>query len=649
VASSDSRPRAAASTLALLLFAAAASASESFTLTIPQRFDASQEIGEVRILLGLSAPAAGAQLVVGGSTTVPLGSTLAHAGDSVSFDSASGNRALIRYRPLSNFQGDFCAGGGAVEKTIALRFDGPQDVVNYRMSSFVAGAPAVECSNVSRRVAETTATIAANADGVAPALDATNNGRLPIDVVLVLDKSGSIAGLPPDSGPSSITTKVEILKAAANAFVVGWQEIDAPNAGVNADDRIAVVFFDSVATPQTLPGADAPANVFLRRSADWDSVTPVINTLTPGNATSIGAGINAAMQQWAADPASDVWVVVVTDGMQNTAPLVAPAPSGFLALPPVAILPAELRKRFIPIQMIGFGTPATVDENLIRDISLQTAGRSYMSVSASTMFDVFAMTLVSVLKGNTASLATRTTQRLSANEPAATRPVIVDKSAKRVVFALQWTPPFTKAFDLEVMRPGATVATTPTHTRTLPQAVFQTFDKPDVGTWTTRIRRNAQVRPEIPYTLNVFFQERHLDFRVTVDDRFRVRTEIAWDGKPLANLPAGAVRVRVLRPSATLASVLRASSSKEARPTPGDPQTKAQLAVLALTPREVFKLVPAPAETVTLREEKRGVYSAAIKKPLIPGSYAFEVVLDWTDPRTGRVHREERVEHFVPR
>jgi len=69
--------------------------------------------------------------------------------------------------------------------------------------------------------------------------------------------------------------------------------------------------------------------------------------------------------------------------------------------------PQELRKRFIPIQTIGFGTPAQVDETLMRNISVETSGLSYQAITASTMFDVFGMTLVAILKGNTASMATR--------------------------------------------------------------------------------------------------------------------------------------------------------------------------------------------------------------------------------------------------
>ncbi|MEA2490930.1 MAG: hypothetical protein QOH21_2722 [Acidobacteriota bacterium] len=651
----------------LALLPLRAGASESFTLTIPQRFDASQETGEVRIVLGLNAAPAGAQLVVGGSTTIALGATQTVAGDSVSFESAPGNRVMIRYKPLSNFGADFCAGANAVEKSIALRFQGAQDVIDFRMSSFVVAAPAAECSAASRRVVDLSASIAATADGVAPALSATDMGRLPLDVILVLDKSGSIADLPPEANPGSMTTKVQILKAAMNAFVANWREIDAPSGGANwSEDRLGVVFFDNTATPQTLAGADAPANFFVQRGSSatpgpWDAVLGAIGGLTPGGSTSIGAGINAAMQQWKADPSHDATLVLVTDGIQNTAPLIAPTASGFLGLAPVSGLPDELRKRFIPIQALGFGVPATVDEELLRNIALETAGRSYIGVNAATVYDDLAMTLVAILKGNTASIATRHSATLTGTGPTAPRSVLVDPSARRVVFSLQWTPPLRDALVLQVFRPGSTSVAAPTRRESLPEASLQTFDlgsKADVGTWSVRVARNPRSndrRTPVPYTLNVFFLESHLDYRLslqparaTVGQPVRLRAEISYDGKPLRGLPPGALRVRVLRPSATLATVLRGAKTGRNRPAPGgDPQTDLQRQIDALSPAAVAKLLPSEAETVAFREEKNGIYTANITKPAITGSYAFEVVLDWNDPRTGHVHREERLEEMA--
>jgi hypothetical protein len=152
-------------------------ASESFTLNIPQRLDASQETGEVRILLGLSVAPAGSHLVVNGAATLNLGDSQMVAGDSVSFAAANGNHVLITYSPRSNFGADFCAGGSAVAKNIPMRFTGPQDVVDFAMSSFVVGAPAAECSKVSRRVADLAATIVPAADAEPRRRRRISNGR----------------------------------------------------------------------------------------------------------------------------------------------------------------------------------------------------------------------------------------------------------------------------------------------------------------------------------------------------------------------------------------------------------------------------------------------------------------------------------------
>jgi hypothetical protein len=279
-------------------------------------------------------------------------------------------------------------------------------------------------------------------------------------------------------------------------------------------------------------------------------------------------------------------------------------------------------------------------------------------VDAVTMFDTFAMTLVSFLKGNTASIATRTSSSLTVAAPLATKKVRIDKSARRVVFSLQWTPPLTGAFTMEVTRPNAPTVATPTHVQNLPQAEIQRFDleKPEAGIWSVRVRRSPRLkdRGAVPYTLNVFFLERHLDYRLSIDpgravvgQTQRLRAEISYDGKPLSGLPDGAVRVRVLRPKASLEAVLRRTKGRPQRPPAGDPQSDAQRAVSALSSEEIAQLRPAEAELITMHEEKRGFYSVPVAKATVAGSYAFEVVLDWDDPRTGHIHREERLEEFV--
>jgi hypothetical protein len=651
------------------LRAVTASASESFTLNIPVRGNAQQETGEVRITLTLDTPSAGAQLVVNGNTTVNLGQTQSVGGDSVIFETAGGNDVRITYKPLSNFGADFCAGGGALEKNIPMRFVGPQDVTEYRVTTYIVAAPAVECSAVSKHTGDTPASLIPVDDGVAPALVAANRGRHPFDVVLVLDKSGSMADLPPGTGPSPMNpSKAQILKSAITTFVSQWAEIDQPtmDGGEWSHDRLGVVFFDSVPAAQTLVGADPPANVFLQRGSQmppgaWAAVSSTVNALTPGGSTSIGGGINEAMSQWKADPAHDLSLIVVTDGIQNTAPLIDVTASGFLGLLPVSGFPLELRKRFVPIQTIGFGTPAAVDETLLKNISLETSGVSYISANASAMFDALGMTLVALLKGNTISMALSHHDTLSAMGFSTPQPVLVDRSAQRVMFTVQWAPPLVGVADLEVVRPNGVVAT-PDSAEKTPQSSIQTFNiKPgDVGAWNVRVKHGLRKsRLPVPYALSAIILERHLDYRLSFEpprktggDAITIRAVVDWDGKRLAGLPDGAIRIRVHGPTAALGNILHDSPfvdrSKGTTTTPaGDRLTPYDRKIAALSRDLIKRMQPKDFGTITMREESHGVYAATFDQTSIPGSYSFDAILDWDTERTGHTKRIEHLEQLV--
>ena len=640
-------------------FALSAFASESWLLDIPVRGIPNQETGKVRLVMGLNAAPAGSQLVVNGTTTLNLNSSAMVNGDSVAFNAGNGNEVEILYQPLSNFGADFCAGGGAIEKQIPMRFVGAQDITDYRITSYIVAAPMAECSQVSKHTGDTPANVQIVGDGVAPPLAATFKGRNTFDVVIVLDKSGSMADLPP--GAISGPVKADILKSAVQGFVSQWEMVDAPPGGGPewSHDRIGVVFFDSTAAAQTLAGADPPANFFLQRgnANAWDTVINKANTLSPGSSTSIGAGINEGMSQWKADPKSDLSMVVVTDGMQNTAPLITPTGSGFLGLTPVAGLNQELRKRFIPIQTIGFGTPAQVDEDLLRNVAFETSGVSYIAVSSSTMFDVFGMTLVALLKGNTASIATRHLDTITGPGPTAPRPVLVDGSAQRVVFSLQWAPPLRNALDLEVFKPGSSVVASPTTSKKQPQIALQAFDNPASGVWNVRVKRGLDQKLDpVPYTLNVFFLEKHLDYQFSLDnlhavtsDPLGIRVLVAWDGKPLTGLPDGAIRVRVQRQVSGLGTVLhdtdrRVPSGNTVTPA-GDIQTPLDAKLGSFKGQSLLSQIALQdVVTIPLKEVGNGVYANTFDQTTIPGTYGFEALLDWDTRLTGRIHREERLE-----
>ncbi|HEX3067840.1 MAG TPA: vWA domain-containing protein [Thermoanaerobaculia bacterium] len=640
-----------------------AAASEAWILNIPVRGIPNQETGMVRATLELSAAPAGSQLVVNG-TTLNLGATQVIAGDSVTYEALTGNNVRITYVPLSNFGADFCSGFAASDKNIPMRFVGAQDVVAYRMSTYIVAAPMAECSQVSKHTGDTPASLIPNDDGVAPQLDAIYKGRNTFDVALVLDKSGSMADFPPGaiSGPK----KFEILKTAVQNFVGQWELLDAPPGGGPewSGDRIGLVFFDSIAHPQVLAGADAPANFFLQRGAAnaWDEVINAANALAPGSSTSIGAGVNEGMGQWKADPKSDLNLIVVTDGMQNTAPLISPTGSGFLGLTPVAGLPQELRKRFIPIQTIAFGTPAQVDQTLLQNMSLETSGISFQAISATTIFDLWAKTLVAILKGNTASMSTSRLDTLNGAGPSAAVPVVVDRSAQRAVFSVQWAPPSRRLLDLDVYPPGAVTPAVPTSSKKTAQASIQSFDMGrsfGPGVWTVRVKRDIKSAEPVPYALDVIFLEKHLDYQFSLDnlhavtgDPLGIHVLIDWDGKPLKGLPDGAIKVRVLRQPDGIGTILHQTQRDVQRgntiTATGDIQTPVDAKIASFKGQSLLeRITPREVAVLTLKDQGRGIYAATFPDSTVPGRYVFEASLDWTTELTGHVVRLETVEENV--
>jgi len=650
--------------LAAALQPLTAAASEAWILNIPVRGIPNQESGMVRATLELDSAPAGSQLVINGSTTLNLGDTQIVAGDSVTYEALTGNNVRITYVPLSNFGADFCVGNAAVDKNIPMRFVGAQDVTAYRMSTYIVAAPMAECSQVSKHTGDTPASLIPNDDGVAQPLNAIYKGRNNFDVALVLDKSGSMADLPP--GANAGPAKIDILKTAVQNFIGQWELLDAPPGGGPewSGDRIGLVFFDSTAHPQTLVGADPPANFFLQRgnASAWDEIITAANALAPGSSTSIGGGVNEGMSQWKADPKNDLNMIVVTDGIQNTAPLITPTGSGFLGLTPVAGLPQELRKRFVPIQTIAFGTPAQVDATLLTNMSFETSGVSFQALNATTMFDLWAKTLVAILKGNTASMAVSLQDTLTGAGPSAAVPVIVDRSAQRAVFSVQWAPPSRRLLDLDVFPPGAVTPAVPTSSKKTATASIQSFDMGrsfGPGKWTVRVKRDVKSAEPVPYALNVIFLEKHLDYQFSLDnihpvtgDPLGIHVLIDWNGKPLTGLPDGAIKVRVLRQPESMGTILHQTQREVQRGTivtaTGDIQTPLDAKIASFKGSSLLeRITPREVAVLTLKEQGKGIYAATFPDSTVAGRYVFEASLDWDTELTGHVVREETIEQNV--
>jgi hypothetical protein len=270
---------------------------------------------------------------------------------------------------------------------------------------------------------------------------------------------------------------------------------------------------------------------------------------------------------------------------------------------------------------------------------------------------------VALLKGNTASMGLVHHDTMTGKGPSTLQPVMVDKSAQRVVFTVQWAPPTRAALDLEVFRPNGTAAV-PDSAEKTPQSALQTFNiskTSDLGKWTVRVKRGIdQAATPVPYSVTALVLERHLDYTVSIEprrastgDALTIRAIVDWDGKRLAGLPPGSIRVRVQRPPASLGTILHdqrvPDKSTGITTTPkGDKLTPYDRKLAAITKEGLLKRVtPEDVAIVDLKDQGKGIYAGTFDQTTVAGSYGFEAVLDWDLERTGHVHRVERQEEFV--
>jgi hypothetical protein len=168
------------------------------------------------------------------------------------------------------------------------------------------------------------------------------------DVMLVFDRSGSMS-LPGTSGAS----KIEEARAAASLFV------QLVRAGTG--NRVGLVSFSTTAnSPVDFALADVTAANKKTLIGPAPFTAGIIGGITPGGSTTIGGGLNAPYAQLPAGGANPRNVLLFTDGLQNTPPMVNPTDS----------FPTDIR-----IDAIGYGTPASIDAAMLTTLATLHGGQ----------------------------------------------------------------------------------------------------------------------------------------------------------------------------------------------------------------------------------------------------------------------------------
>ena len=667
--------------------------SRAAGFTVPNTGADHPPVGQVRIYVEFAsppAPGAGVGVTLNG-TLVPLTDPAAPDVQTIGGDEAffirresTGAVLIVDTFSLLASKTNYCQKSAVTPgaKAYTLDFTGLPAVTRYAMTGLSAtrfvktsGGPAEtieNCKCPSRRVGGLTWT---------PAPAGTDMGRLPLDIILVLDQSGSMGSSVTGGSP---VRRIDAMRAAVGEFIAAWELEGAgttTNAGLGlARDRLGVVYFSS-----TAPVPPLPAEPFLVErgtaaagaSHAWQPFLTNVLARNPDNLTAMGQGLLHGYTALAARPAASkldrtATMVVMTDGMQNVDPKVrldaVPGESVqrlFLNMTGGA---QTLASQCTPILGVSVGEVTSPWVETMQRMSMETAG-THMLSKPNTMMDDFATQLVNALKGNTLSVLMKESGNVPTGQTVS-RSVYLDGTVEFAIINLGWLGARSQQLlQLRLTAPDGTVVQ-PVARVDGPTFTTQRVDLPKSGKpglWKLDVqdpviidlKARGAVSP-LPFQLRVIAEEKSLGYQFDVEGArhpvgapLKVFANLTWEGKPLTDLN-GELRVRYERPAAALGTLLHQANMPDAGlPQLGEPRLAYQTKVDGLLQNPDFRGRMGQREqdpkepALLMKHEGEGRYSLEFSDTQVPGTYRFFVQLEMKSPQGEVVRRVEQVEAIV--
>src|SRR3984893_14914744 len=179
------------------------------------------------------------------------------------------------------------------------------------------------------------------------------------DVMLVFDRSGSMSM---DDGTGR--SKIEAARDAVSLFVQLVKAGTGNRAGLVSFSTTAGVDFG-------IAGVTAATKLALVGPAPYS--TGIVGGLMPGGSTTIGGSLDAARLQFPAPGANPNAMLLLTDGLQNTPPMVADVEAALAG---------------ITVHAIGFGTESSLDGALLTAL-VNAHGGIYMRAGGGLALEKF--------------------------------------------------------------------------------------------------------------------------------------------------------------------------------------------------------------------------------------------------------------------
>lgn len=208
---------------------------------------------------------------------------------------------------------------------------------------------------------------------ILPDLNAPPEPEATRDVMIVFDRSGSMSL---DAGTGR--TKIQEARDAASLFV---QLVRAATG-----NRVGLVSFSTTAsTPFPIADVTGPNKLALVGPAPFTG--GIVGGLTPGGSTTIGGGLEAARLQFPMQVTNPRSILLLTDGLQNTPPM---------------IQNVQGQLGSIDVNVIGYGTESSLDGELLTNLAVAHNGLYTRAMSPLHLKKFFSLAFGNIFEAGTA-------------------------------------------------------------------------------------------------------------------------------------------------------------------------------------------------------------------------------------------------------
>jgi len=495
--------------------------------------------------------------------------------------------------------------------------------------------------------------------------------RDPVDIILVLDRSGSMDGI----AAGGTEPKIDLLKDAVEMFIRCWETFSIP------DDRMGIVYFN--ASIVKYPNA---ATILLPFQDKANDLIDNVRSIDATGCTALGGGILTAVRGFDGAPDHRKFIIVFTDGMQNCSPMVTEVSGAHKILhdpaPPCAdsgvaddsvhfLSEYDVKK----IHTIGTGVSGLDWENLVRDIASETGGEHHFtSTPDEDLEDHFLEDLVNSLRVDPVEKVKTVSGTIADTDPPKTEMFDINSTVRKATFALSWRGErYEDTMYLELVAPGEiTIPISLQRVQTGDFYHIATVDFPLVvhgnpvdhaGRWKLVIRHKLTVT-QVSYRLHLIVDDAgvryHFDIpsaNYGVGEVIPLSFWIQHGNRTLTNLP-GEVTANIARPAVGFGTFMVNHDVSEDELNrdidlagDGFPNLAAKKGYILLQDDALRQELEPVIDRIALYDDGRpehgdvkandGVYSALYRNTTRPGTYNVSMSFESSAPVLGRIERSQ--------